>query len=55
MVGAVFAEWNGAREGLGIYVILMKNSFRTDMVFAAVFVIAALSLALFVLVVCWRS
>jgi ABC-type nitrate/sulfonate/bicarbonate transport system permease component len=50
MVGAVFAEWSGAREGLGIYVLLMKNSFRTDMVFAAVFLIALLSLALFVLV-----
>jgi ABC-type nitrate/sulfonate/bicarbonate transport system permease component len=50
MVGAVFAEWAGAREGLGIYVLLMKNSFRTDLVFAAVFMIAALSLLLFVLV-----
>jgi ABC-type nitrate/sulfonate/bicarbonate transport system permease component len=50
MVGAVFAEWSGAREGLGIYVLLMKNSFRTDMVFAAVFLIALLSLGLFVLV-----
>jgi len=50
MVGAVFAEWSGAREGLGIYVLLMKNSFRTDMVFAAVFLIALLSLALFVMV-----
>jgi ABC-type nitrate/sulfonate/bicarbonate transport system permease component len=50
MVGAVFAEWNGAREGLGIYVLLMKNSFRTDMVFAAVLLIAAMSLLMFVLV-----
>jgi len=50
MVGAVFAEWSGAREGLGIYVLLMKNSFRTDLVFAAIFVIALLSLLLFALV-----
>lgn len=50
MIGAVIAEWSGAREGLGIYVLLMKNSFRTDMVFAAVFLIAALSLVLFWLV-----
>ena len=50
MVGAVFAEWNGAREGLGIYVLLMKNSFRTDMVFAAVLLIAALSLLMFLAV-----
>jgi ABC-type nitrate/sulfonate/bicarbonate transport system permease component len=50
VVAAVFAEWVGAIEGLGIYVVLMKNSFRTDLVFAAVFVIAAMSLALFLLV-----
>ena len=50
MVGAVFAEWSGAREGLGIYVLLMKNSFRTDLVFAGVFLIAILSLGLFFLV-----
>ena len=50
VVGAVFAEWVGARDGLGIYVQLMKNSFRTDLVFAAVFLVAGLSLTLFVLV-----
>lgn len=50
MVGAVFAEWSGARTGLGIYVLLMKNSFRTDLVFAAIFLIALLSLLLFGLV-----
>ncbi len=62
VVGAVFAEWSGAREGLGIFVLLMKNSFRTDLVFAAIFVIAALSLLLFAAVgaleravVRWRS
>jgi ABC-type nitrate/sulfonate/bicarbonate transport system permease component len=50
MVGAVFAEWSGATSGLGNYVLLMRNSFRTDMVLAAIFVIAALSLLLFLLV-----
>jgi ABC-type nitrate/sulfonate/bicarbonate transport system permease component len=35
---------------LGIYVLLMKNSFRTDMVLAAILLIAVLSLGLFVLV-----
>lgn len=50
IVGAVFAEWAGSTGGLGNYVLLMKNSFRTDMVLAAIFLIAALSLALFVLV-----
>jgi len=51
VVGAVFAEWSGARQGLGIYILLMKNSFRTDLVFAAIFLIALLSLALFAVVV----
>lgn len=50
VVAAVFAEWVGARHGLGIYMLLMKNAFRTDLVFAGVFVVAALSLALFALV-----
>lgn len=50
MIGAVFAEWSGARSGLGIYIVQMKNSFRTDMVLAAIFLISVLSLGLFVLV-----
>lgn len=50
IVAAVFAEWSGSTSGLGNYVLLMKNSFRTDMVLAAIFVIAVLSLGLFVLV-----
>jgi ABC-type nitrate/sulfonate/bicarbonate transport system permease component len=50
IVGAVFAEWSGAREGLGIFILLMKNSFRTDMVFAAIFLVSLLSLGLFALV-----
>jgi NitT/TauT family transport system permease protein len=50
MVGAVFAEWAGATKGLGNYMLLMTNSFRTDMVLAAIFLIAVLSLLLFVLV-----
>src|SRR5690606_2962638 len=44
MVGAVFAEWAGSTGGLGNYVLLMSNSFRTDMVLAAIFIIAVLSL-----------
>lgn len=50
IVGAVFAEWSGATKGLGVYVLLMKNSFRTDLVFAGIFLIALLSLLLFLLV-----
>lgn len=49
VVGAVFAEYVGASEGLGIYMSLQKNSFRTDLVLAAVLVTALISLVLFAL------
>ncbi|WP_278262488.1 ABC transporter permease [Nocardia sp. AG03] len=47
VVGAVFAEYVGASVGLGIYMSLQKNSFRTDLVLAAVLVTALLSIALY--------
>jgi ABC-type nitrate/sulfonate/bicarbonate transport system permease component len=50
MVAALFAEWGGARNGLGIYIIQMRNAFRTDMVLSAIFVVAVISLSLFLLV-----
>lgn len=49
VVGAVFAEYVGATSGLGIYMSTQKNSFRTDLVLAAVLVTAVLSLALYLL------
>jgi len=49
VTGAIFAEYIGAREGLGIYMATMKNSFRTDLVLAAVAVTAFLSVGLFLL------
>jgi ABC-type nitrate/sulfonate/bicarbonate transport system permease component len=49
VVGAIFAEYVGAIDGLGIYMALQKNSFRTDLVLAAVVVTAALSITLFAL------
>ncbi|NLU84407.1 ABC transporter permease [Rhodococcus sp. HNM0569] len=48
VVGAVFAEYVGASEGLGIFMSIQKNSFRTDLVLAAVAVTAAVSVALYV-------
>jgi ABC-type nitrate/sulfonate/bicarbonate transport system permease component len=60
--GAVFAEYAGAYLGLGIYMEQMQNAFRTDLVFASVFVIALLSVLLFAatyplerLVAPWRT
>ena len=47
VIGAVFGEYVGAREGLGIWMQLNQNAFRTDLVFAAVVVTSALSLALY--------
>ena len=49
VVGAVFAEYVGATSGLGIYMATQKNSFRTDLVLAAVLVTAIVSLVLYLL------
>jgi ABC-type nitrate/sulfonate/bicarbonate transport system permease component len=49
VTGAVFAEYVGATAGLGIFMSVQKNSFRTDLVLAAVVVTALLSVALFAL------
>jgi ABC-type nitrate/sulfonate/bicarbonate transport system permease component len=50
VVGAIFAEYAGASSGLGIYMQLQHNAFRTDLVLAAVLVSALISIALFMLV-----
>jgi ABC-type nitrate/sulfonate/bicarbonate transport system permease component len=49
VVGAIFSEYVGAKQGLGIYMNLQKNSFRTDLVLAAVLVTAFVSIGLFLL------
>lgn len=46
-VSAIVAEFVGAQQGLGVYMTTSKNAFRTDLVFGAVFVTAALTLLLF--------
>jgi len=45
--GAIFAEYAGAENGLGIYMQQMQQVFRTDLVFATILVIALLSVLLF--------
>lgn len=47
VLGAVIGEWVGASSGLGLFITRAQTSFRTDRVFVAVVVIAALSVALF--------
>jgi ABC-type nitrate/sulfonate/bicarbonate transport system permease component len=49
VIAAIFAEYAGATAGLGIYMQNAKNSFRTDLVLAAVLVSALLTLSLFAL------
>jgi ABC-type nitrate/sulfonate/bicarbonate transport system permease component len=51
VVGAIFAEYAGAAKGLGIYILNAKNNFRPDLVLAAVFVSAGLTLLLFAITV----
>ncbi|AUM75778.1 nitrate ABC transporter permease (plasmid) [Paracoccus jeotgali] len=46
IVATIFAEYAGARRGLGIYILAAKNNFRADLVLAAVLVSAALTLML---------
>jgi ABC-type nitrate/sulfonate/bicarbonate transport system permease component len=47
VVAAIFAEYAGAESGLGVYIQAAGNSFRTDLVLAAVLVTAVLTLVLY--------
>jgi ABC-type nitrate/sulfonate/bicarbonate transport system permease component len=49
VVAAIFSEYVGARDGLGIFMQTQKNLYRTDLVFAAVFVSIVIGLVLFAL------
>ncbi|MEM1264458.1 MAG: ABC transporter permease [Pseudomonadota bacterium] len=51
VVAAIFAEYVGARAGLGIVILNAKNSFRPDLVLAAVVISSLLTLALFAVTV----
>ena len=44
--GAVVGEWIGAQEGLGYYLLRVKNGYMLDKVFACVAVIIGLSLCM---------
>ena len=50
VVGAIFAEYVGAFEGLGIWMQLSRNAFRADLVFVAILIASLLSFGLFLLV-----
>lgn len=46
IVATIFAEYAGARHGLGIYILSAKNNFRADLVLSAVVISALLTLTL---------
>lgn len=49
-IGAIVGEWVGAHEGLGPVMIAANAGFQTAVVFAAIFYLAAMAIALFLLV-----
>jgi len=50
IIGAVVAEWLGGDSGLGVYMIRVRRSYSFDKMFAVIFLVSALSLALIGLV-----
>ena len=50
VVGAVISEWLGGFAGLGVYMTRVKKAFAFDKLFAVIFLISAVSLALMALV-----
>ena len=50
VIGAIFGEYVGATEGLGIWMKLSQNSFRTDLVFGAILLTAIVSVTLYLAV-----
>ena len=50
VIGAVFAEWVGASEGLGYLILIFNNTTATAEMFAAIAVLAVIGITLFALV-----
>lgn len=46
VIGAVFGEWSGADEGLGHLILVSQGQLQTARVFAAVFVLSLMAVAL---------
>jgi ABC-type nitrate/sulfonate/bicarbonate transport system permease component len=51
VMGAVVSEWLGAQKGIGVFMTVSSSSFQTEKVFVAIFVIMALSLLFFLIIV----
>lgn len=50
VIGAVFAEWVGASEGLGYLVLVLNNQTATTEMFAVIVTLALIGISLFLLV-----
>lgn len=50
IITAVVSEWLGGTEGLGVYMTRVKKSFAYDKLFAVIFLVSGLSLALLKLI-----
>jgi putative hydroxymethylpyrimidine transport system permease protein len=50
VTAAVVAEWMGSERGIGIYLLSASHAFKTDAVFAGIFIITLASLLFFALV-----
>ena len=50
VIGAVIGEWVGSSEGLGYLMIRSKPQFLTERVFAAIAILSAMGIGLFILV-----
>jgi len=51
VIGAVIGEWVGGSAGLGWLMQVSRPLFRTELVFASIFVLSAMAILLFLLVV----
>ena len=49
-IGAIIGEWVGASEGLGYLMLLANGRVKTDLMFAALFTLGALSMSLYGLI-----
>jgi ABC-type nitrate/sulfonate/bicarbonate transport system permease component len=47
VIGAVFGEWVGASEGLGYLILVLNNATDTATMFATIFLLALIGIALF--------
>ena len=47
VIGAVIGEWVGSSEGLGYLMIRSKPQFKTELVFAAIFILSIMGIILF--------